>query len=417
MLKLLKRKFIIFVTGLVSLVLLGVVASSLWSSYLSVQSSIDSVLEEGLETPLTEAPSGRSRNQSNSGLFVVTVETSSSGIVLATSNASLSTKLHDLDQIIAESLDVEKGRGYASDLGIAWKSRKLQSGNVLITMVNAGDLYQSWERQSIRSIASFIIALAAVAIISVYLADWATAPIEEAFQKQQRFVGDASHELKTPLAVILANGEILMKSHELSAKDRRWVKSISDEAEHMKSLVGELLQLARTDEGLVDSSSFAFRMESIDFSDMVGSASLEFDALAFERNCTIETELQEGVLVNGDREWVDRLVKILMDNACKYAYDGSLITVRLTFEKRKNARLSITNRGEPIAPEDLKHIFDRFYRSDNSRSRTDSPGGFGLGLAIARGIAEAHGGTISATSTTEEGTTFSVTLPASLNVT
>ena len=188
MLKLLKRKFIIFVTGLVSLVLLGVVASSLWSSYLSVQSSIDSVLEEGLETPLTEAPSGRSRNQSNAGLFVVTVETSSSGIVLATSNASLSTKLHDLDQIIAESLDVEKGRGYASDLGIAWKSRKLQSGNVLITMVNAGDLYQSWERQSIRSIASFIIALAAVAIISVYLADWATAPIEEAFQKQQRFV-------------------------------------------------------------------------------------------------------------------------------------------------------------------------------------------------------------------------------------
>lgn len=417
MLKLLKRKFIIFVTGLVSLVLLGVVASSLWSSYLSVQSSIDSVLEEGLETPLTEAPSGRSRNQSNSGLFVVTVETSSSGIVLATSNASLSTKLHDLDQIIAESLDVEKGRGYASDLGIAWKSRKLQSGNVLITMVNAGDLYQSWERQSIRSIASFIIALAAVAIISVYLADWATAPIEEAFQKQQRFVGDASHELKTPLAVILANGEILMKSHELSAKDRRWVKSISDEAEHMKSLVGELLQLARTDEGLVDSSSFAFRMESIDFSDMVGSASLEFDALAFERNCTIETELQEGVLVNGDREWVDRLVKILMDNACKYAYDGSQITVRLAFEKRKYARLSITNRGEPIAPEDLKHIFDRFYRSDNSRSRTDSPGGFGLGLAIARGIAEAHGGTISATSTTEEGTTFSVTLPASLNVT
>lgn len=417
MLKLLKRKFIIFVTGLVSLVLLGVVASSLWSSYLSVQSSIDSVLEEGLETPLTEAPSGRSRKQSNSGLFVVTVETSSSGIVLATSNASLSTKLHDLDQIIAESLDVEKGRGYASDLGIAWKSRKLQSGNVLITMVNAGDLYQSWERQSIRSIASFIIALAAVAIISVYLADWATAPIEEAFQKQQRFVGDASHELKTPLAVILANGEILMKSHELSAKDRRWVKSISDEAEHMKSLVGELLQLARTDEGLVDSSSFAFRMESIAFSDMVGSASLEFDALAFERNCTIETELQEGVLVNGDREWVDRLVKILMDNACKYAYDGSQITVRLTFEKRKYAHLSITNRGEPIAPEDLKHIFDRFYRSDNSRSRTDSPGGFGLGLAIARGIAEAHGGTISATSTTEEGTTFSVTLPASLNVT
>lgn len=321
MLKLLKRKFIIFVTGLVSLVLLGVVASSLWSSYLSVQSSIDSVLEEGLETPLTEAPAGRSKSQSNSGLFVVTVETSSSGIVLATSNASLSTKLHDLDQIIAESLGVEKGRGYASDLGIAWKSRKLQSGNVLITMVNAGDLYQSWERQSIRSIASFVIALAAVAIISVYLADWATRPIEEAFQKQQRFVGDASHELKTPLAVILANGEILMRSHELSAKDRRWVKSISDEAEHMKNLVGELLQLARTDEGMVDSSSFAFRMESIDFSDMVESASLEFDALAFERSCTIETELQEGVHVNGDREWVDRLVKILMDNACKYAYE------------------------------------------------------------------------------------------------
>ena len=218
-------------------------------------------------------------------------------------------------------------------------------------------------------------------------------------------MADASHELKTPLAVILANTQILKESsEELPEESRRWVKSTADEAERMKGLVEGLLELARTEEG----AGNARRDEDVDLSGITEGEALQFDAVAFEQGCSIEASVAEDLHVKGDPDQLERLVKTLLDNACKYAESGTEVLVSLE-RQGQAAELSVTNHGAPIDPEDLPHIFDRFYRSDKARAR--ETGGFGLGLAIAKGIVESHGGKISVTSSLEAGTRFVVRLP------
>jgi signal transduction histidine kinase len=171
--------------------------------------------------------------------------------------------------------------------------------------------------------------------------------------------------------------------------------------------VNDLLQLARADEGAVGVAS-AMQSEDLDLSDMVDRSALEFDAVAFEKGCMIDAQVEPGITMKGDREWMERLVRILIDNACKYCSANS--TIRLVLRREgQHVVYSVNNQGPVIDPEDLAHVFDRFYRSDKARSRSDSHGGFGLGLAIAKSTAEAHGGRIQATSTEADGTTFTVT--------
>ena len=165
---------------------------------------------------------------------------------------------------------------------------------------------------------------------------------------------------------------------------------------------------------VIDGAEFAFRHDDIDLSELVESSALEFDAVAFEKGCVIDLTSTDGIHVRGDAEWLGRVVRIFLDNACKYAAPNTTIAVTLAPQHHHRAsvvQLSVTNRGTPIPPEDLPHIFDRFYRADASRTKGDGPGGFGLGLSIAKGIVEAHGGTAGATSTREQGTTFTVRLP------
>ena len=220
-------------------------------------------------------------------------------------------------------------------------------------------------------------------------------------------MADASHELKTPLAVIIANTQILANDPAIPAESKRWVESTADEAGHMKSLVTDLLELARADESATDGLTGARQHEDIDFSELVDSATLEFDAIAFERGCEIESSIEEGIHVQGDREWLERVTKILIDNGCKYAAAGTQVEVKLR-RAGQHAQLDVTNFGQPIDAEDLPHVFERFYRTDKARARTT--GGFGLGLAIAKSTVEAHGGKISVTSSEAAGTTFTVVL-------
>ena len=203
--------------------------------------------------------------------------------------------------------------------------------------------------------------------------------------------------------------QILAKDDSLTEDSQRWVRSTAEESAHMKNLVEELLELARTDESNTGTQGVMQKV-NVDFSEMVESSALEFDAVAFERGCLIEEDVAKGIHVHGDPEWLGRLAKILIENACKYSESGSTIRVTLSREGRHCA-YSVNNHGQVIGPEDLQHVFDRFYRTDKARSRDGQTGGFGLGLAIAKGIATSHGGDITATSTAEEGTTFRVVLP------
>ena len=219
--------------------------------------------------------------------------------------------------------------------------------------------------------------------IAAGLARWMVRPVEQAWTQQRQFVADASHELKTPLTVILTNAELLQMS-DGEGRDR-CVDSILTMAHQMRSLVEHLLELARSDSG---QAKMVF--EQVDLSALAEDALLPFEAVFFEAGLTLESDIAPGITLTGSRQHLGQLLDILLDNAKKYAQGG---TVRLVLEKqnRHHCRLSVSNQAEPMDRAALTNIFKRFYRMDAARSRD---GSFGLGLSIAENIVTAHGGKI-----------------------
>ena len=236
-----------------------------------------------------------------------------------------------------------------------------------------------------------VIALAALSLllgVSVLLSHWATRPVEKAWKQQRQFLSDASHELKTPLTVILSNAELLEQT-ELPDKPARWTDNILSEAGRMRSLVEEMLTLARAD-NMVRTAVMA----EVSLSDVAADCALAFEPVAFEAGKPLEYQIADGTLVLGDGDKLRQLISILLDNAIKYGADGGTITLSLQKTDRQ-ARLTVSNPGDPIPPEQLGRLFERIYRADVSRGEKS---GFGLGLPIARTIAEEHKGTLRAES-------------------
>lgn len=239
-------------------------------------------------------------------------------------------------------------------------------------------------------------------LISIRLSAVAARPMEEAMQREKQFVADASHDLKTPLSVILANNSILMENPENKVGDlRRWLDSTQEAAKRMQKLIAEMLTLAD-----VERQDVPLVREEVDLANIAMKADLELESVAFEKNVTLEDDLPDRCMVTGNADYLLRIVMSLLENALKYEPSGGRVSIHLTQSKKKTV-LSVCNQGSRIADEDLPHVFDRFYRSD--KSRTNSAGSFGLGLAITKEMVERLGGTISVTSSQEEGTIFSVT--------
>ncbi len=261
----------------------------------------------------------------------------------------------------------------------------------------------SLEQSALRSLVgtSLLIAAAALAVLlvcSYFLSSLVAKPVERAWQAQQRFLSDASHELKTPLTVILSSVDLL---HETQADNRRYVDNIRSESRRMRALVEDMLTLSR-----LENPHQQPPLTPVDFSDLVTEAALRFEPVAYEAGRELRYHVTEGVTLPGRSAQLVQLCGILLDNAIKYAPPHS--TVRLTLHRsERSAFLEVENPGEPIPPEKLPHLFDRFYRADDSRS---DHSGFGLGLAIARTIVREHGGDIRCRSDAHT-TCFSITLP------
>ena len=208
---------------------------------------------------------------------------------------------------------------------------------------------------------------------------------------RREFTSNVSHELKTPLAVISANLDVITSNpDETVAEQGKWFGYIRSEADKMSRLINEMLYIAR--EERTDSKTV---MTELDLSEAAEGACLAMEAVAFEKGKTLITDIEPNVTVKGDKESLTRTINILIDNAVSHSSEHSEITVRLK-KSRGKAKLTVENQGKPIPKEDLQRIFDRYYRTDASRSR--DTGGFGLGLAIAKTVAEKHGGSITAES-------------------
>ena len=305
----------------------------------------------------------------------------------------------ELTAILEDCLNQEPPEGVIQSYSL----RYLRRDNGLYQRLAFVDM--SMERAMLREMmGSYLrIALAAFLLllgVSVILARWATEPMERAWGQQRQFLSDASHELKTPLTVILSNAELL-SALPLEERPARWTDNILSESQQMKRLVEEMLTLARAD-NLAQSAVLA----EVSLSDVAEDCALAFEPVAFEAGKPLEYHVAEGVTVLGDGDKLRRLVSILLDNAVKYGAEGGTITLALERTERQ-ARLMVSNPGEPIPAEQLGRLFERFYRADASRGEKS---GFGLGLSIAAVIAQEHKGTLKAESG-GEGTRFVFAMP------
>ena len=246
-----------------------------------------------------------------------------------------------------------------------------------------------------------LLALAIFTFISILLARWAVKPVDLAWKQQKQFVSDASHELKTPLTVIINNAELL-QSEECDTESRiQYSENILSGSRQMRDLVNGMLELARADNGQIK-NTFC----NVDLSQTVAEGTLGFEVLFFEQDLILQSDIEPGICVTGSSQHLRQLIDILLDNAQKYS-DKGIVDVQLRKKSKNQCLLTVSNPGTPIPKDELIKIFQRFYRSDTART---SSGSFGLGLSIAKRIAEEHGGQIWADSN-ETGNRFSVLLP------
>ena len=342
----------------------------------------------------------------NIPVLAVTIYLDNPGYIVT--DASSTAVIEDSDtlqDVVTATLADGAESGKLADYGLYYRL-STSSTSYRIAFVSAsqveGELLQSLGVLA----ALWAVLMLAIFAITVFLSRFATRPVERAGKDQQRFIADASHELKTPLTIIMADAAILADNPDATVREQgAWVEGISAEATRMQHLTEDMLTLAQADAG-IDTKQL---MSDVDLSSVVEGQVLQFDAVAFERGLTIEDEVEEGLHVQGDEMRLESAVKTILENACKYSEQPGTIALKLVRAKSQ-AVLTVHNGGDPIPSEDLPHLFDRFYRSDKARTHEGEAASFGLGLSIAKSTVEMHGGTIAATSDAS-GTTFTIKLP------
>ncbi len=228
-----------------------------------------------------------------------------------------------------------------------------------------------------------ILGLMLFLVASIWMSRWLVSPLQTAFAKQKRFISDASHEMKTPVAVISANADALQRE----IGDNKWLGYIQDETQMMNKLINDLLQLAA-----IESGEGIDLHTRINFSEVVLGSVLPFESITYEKQIQLSMQIENGIYVTGDGTKLGQLTAILIDNAINHTEANGTILVTLKQVLDKSV-LTISNTGKEIPIQERKLIFERFYRSNKARNRGN--GNYGLGLAIAKSIVEGHGGRIS----------------------
>ena len=303
--------------------------------------------------------------------------------------------LYSKDELIRMARDLlakDKTAGRLDSLSYTISSKQ---GYTLVAFID-----DTMTERSMRTLLHNVLIIGGASIIilfflSLFLSGQIIRPLEENDKKQKQFISDASHELKTPVAVISTNAELL--SRELG--ENEWLANIQYENERMGDLVKQLLDLSRAE-------NTETPVETVDLSRVVTGEMLAFESVAFDQGKTIQSDIDEGIRVMGNQAQLTQLTSILLDNAVRH---GAGNKIELTCKRQgRSAVLSAVNDGDEIPAEKLEHLFDRFYRVDEARSNEGHH--YGLGLSIAKAVAEKHGGNI-AVSCRDGKIRFTVSIP------
>ena len=398
MIKKLRIKLILLLTLILSLVLAGVLFAVNIFNYNSVTDVSYSRLNRIMSS--LSAPTGYfgdyfgstdkyyyydERGYEDNDIYIVFVGTQGSITNIAAQNDS-GYSYDDIARLTRQVLSESFKRGRINDLIYIVKEFDYGSFGTSYTVafMDNRSIVQSTSTMLFNSLIIFVFGIAVIAVVSFLISASIVKPVEEAFNKQKQFISDASHELKTPIAVISANSDILQED----IGDNKWLGYIRSETDRMSRLINSLLTLTR-----LEMSSDKSNMHKLDICNAIMEVTMPFESVAFEKGVTLFCDLlDEEIMVNGNEEQLKQVVAILTDNAIKHCYEGGTVNVDARRVKNK-CIISVSNQGEPIPFEIRDKIFERFFRADESRSREENR--YGLGLAIAKQIVGNHHGSIS----------------------
>ena len=297
----------------------------------------------------------------------------------------------------SEIFGADPGYGFVDSYRYYYRKDAVTGNAIMVFLDCSKDIESTFTLASI----SFLVGMVCIALLAfpVYLLSKnALAPVKRSIEQQKQFITDAGHELKTPLAIISADADVL----ELCGGENEWVSSIKTQTERMNALVRNLVQLSKLDEASESAPHVEFNL-----SEAVLDTALNFEPIAKSKALTLETDVRPDISIKGNEGELRQLVSILCENAIKYTSDHGTIRIRL-YRGAKNVYLEAYNDCDTVEKEKLPHLFDRFYRADTSRAR--ETGGYGIGLSIAKAIVERHKGKISATTADGRSILFKVTL-------
>lgn len=399
MIRQLRIKFVCVVMTIVTLMLAGILGMMIYFTGNSMRLQSINMMRTMVSSPMKNEYLNRDSGEVRLPFF--TVQIGRRGELLAKSGGyfDLSDEEYVLE-IVNAAISSESDTGELEAYHLRYLKDKSPAGYTIIFSDTATE-QATLQNMFYSCLVIFFVADALFFGISILLSHWAIRPVETAWNQQRQFVADASHELKTPLSVIMANAELLQNEDTNEEERTRFAGNILSMTYQMRALVENMLEVARVDNGAA-----GMHFTHVDFSQIVGDAVLSFQLLYEEKGMELRSTVPEGIMLHGSEQHLYQVMDVLLDNALKYSTPGGTVSVGLG-QTGRSCILSVSGPGEPISREDLQNIFKRFYRVDKARSIN---GSYGLGLSIAEAIVTAHKGRIWAQS--EGGSnTFFVQLP------
>lgn len=379
MIKSLQRKLFISLSTVLSLTLLIIISFLLIFNLQQLQHQVRNTLQMTLDEVKLKSPFGE-RNEHSFQTLLVTYDSYNQQAYVSSKNWIIDSET--LSELVTTALIESQEFGHIQNDTIAFLKKPTQTG-FAIAYLDLNSVNQSKQGQIINSILFFIGGTVIFTLLSYFVTKQITKPVQQALDKQKRFIADASHELKNPLATISANVSILKNNNP---NEQVWIDNTNSEIQRMKSLIDRLLFLTN-----IDSQLLPISMSTVNLSELLNLLVLSQEIVFFEQGKLLTAYIQEDVTLSGNYDELNKLFSILIENAQKYSLEKSETKITLAKNKQQ-ITVQISNPALPLSADDLNHLFDRFYRVDDARDRIK--GGYGLGLSMAYEIVKQHHGHI-----------------------